>query len=183
MPAIATIGTEVRVTPDDDVQIIFAPGKQELTRDRSPFSLRVAGILEESGEIVGVFGDVLSGHERYRGQVATLLVRLDHCDWRRDNRSAANFKVGRSVARPNGRHPFYHPDGTDIEGFPVLMRFGSLDSRSGDEPEVDSAWEAFDKKKAEQDAAPNSRPPSQLPASPEVQSSDSQRTPSSGGCG
>jgi hypothetical protein len=37
--------------------------------------------------------------------------------------------------------------------------------------------------KAQQDAAPNSRPPSQLPVSPEVQSSDTQRTPSSGGCG
>ena len=36
---------------------------------------------------------------------------------------------------------------------------------------------------AEQDTAPNSRPPSQLPPSLEVQSSDSQRTPSSGGCG
>ena len=32
-----------------------------------------------------------------------------------------------------------------------------------------------------QDAAPNSRPPSQFLSSPEVQSSDSQRTPSSGG--
>ncbi|HWQ91571.1 MAG TPA: hypothetical protein VN673_07855 [Clostridia bacterium] len=38
-------------------------------------------------------------------------------------------------------------------------------------------------KTAEQVAAPNSRPPSQLPSSPEVQSSDSQRTSSSGGCG
>jgi hypothetical protein len=35
----------------------------------------------------------------------------------------------------------------------------------------------------EHEAAPNSRPPSQSPASPEVQSSDSRRTPSSGGCG
>jgi hypothetical protein len=35
----------------------------------------------------------------------------------------------------------------------------------------------------EQVAAPNSRPPSQLPTSPGVQSSDSQRTSSSGGCG
>ena len=35
----------------------------------------------------------------------------------------------------------------------------------------------------EQNAAPNRRPPSQAPASPEVQSSDSQRTPSSGGGG
>ena len=36
---------------------------------------------------------------------------------------------------------------------------------------------------AEQDAAPNSRPPSPLPSSPDIQSSDSQRTSSSGGCG
>ena len=39
------------------------------------------------------------------------------------------------------------------------------------------------KRIAEPDAPPNSRPPSQLPGSPEIQSSDSQRTPSSGGCG
>lgn len=38
-------------------------------------------------------------------------------------------------------------------------------------------------KKGEQGAAPNSRPPQQLPTSPAVQSSDSQRTSSSGGCG
>ena len=38
-------------------------------------------------------------------------------------------------------------------------------------------------KTAEPDAAPSSRPPSQLPQSPEVRSSDSLRTPSSGGCG
>ena len=36
---------------------------------------------------------------------------------------------------------------------------------------------------AEQNAPPNSRPPSQLPSSPEDQSSDSLRTPRSGGCG
>jgi hypothetical protein len=36
---------------------------------------------------------------------------------------------------------------------------------------------------AEPDASPNSRLPSELPTSPGVQSSDSQRTPSSGGRG
>ena len=36
-------------------------------------------------------------------------------------------------------------------------------------------------RRGEQDAAPNSRPPSQLPRSEEIQSSDSQRTPASGG--
>jgi hypothetical protein len=38
-------------------------------------------------------------------------------------------------------------------------------------------------RKGEPDAATNSRPSSQLPASPEVQTPDSQRTASSGGCG
>src|SRR5687768_9481011 len=165
MPAIAEVGTEVRVTPGDEVQIVLGPGKHEVTDDRSPFSLRVAGLIEEAGEVIGVFGNVVSGHQRYRGQTATLLVRLDSSDWRRDNRSAANFKVGRSVARPNGKHPFYHPEGTDIEGFPFIIRFGSLDSRSGDEPVVNSALEAFPGREAEQGAPPNSRPPSPLPSS------------------
>src|SRR5215470_13015875 len=182
MPAIAEIGTEVRVTPGDDIQIVYAPGKHEFTDDRSPFSVRVAGVMKESGEIIGVFGNVVSGHNRYRGQIATLLVRLDRSDWRRDNRSAANFKVGRSVARPNHKHPFYHPEGTDVEGFPFIIRFGLLDSRSGDEPEVNSARETFQQTGAEQVAAPNSRPPSQLPTSEGVQTPDSQLTPFSGGC-
>ena len=157
MPAIAIIGAEVRVTPGDDVQIVLGPGKHEFVDDRSPFSLRVTGIMEDAGKIIGVFGDVISGHERYRGLIGTLLVRLDHSDWRRDNRSAANFKVGRSVARPNGKHPFYHPDGSDIEGFPFIIRFGSLDSRSGDEPEVNSALQAFHDWEAEQAPAGNPR--------------------------
>ena len=162
MFAIAHIGTEVRVTSEDEVQIVHGSGKHEFTDDRSPFSVRVAGIMEESGEIIGVFGDVLSGHQRYRGQTATLLVRLDHSDWRRDNRSAANFKVGRSVARFNGKHPFYHPEGTDIDGFPFVIRYGSLDSRSEDEPEVNSALEAFHERRAEPSAAPNGGPATQL---------------------
>ena len=39
------------------------------------------------------------------------------------------------------------------------------------------------KTEAQQDAAPNSRPPSQLPLLPDVQASESQRTPPAGGCG
>ena len=38
-------------------------------------------------------------------------------------------------------------------------------------------------KKGEQDAAPNSRPPRQLPTPPDIQTLDSQRASSSGGCG
>ncbi|SPE63376.1 hypothetical protein SBV1_970030 [Verrucomicrobia bacterium] len=151
MPAIAEIGTEVRVIPNDDVEIVLAPGKHEFTDDRSPFFIRVTGVMKEADKIIGVFGDVTSGHQRYQGQTATLLVRLDHSDWLRDNRSAANFKVGKSVARPNGKHPFYHPEGTDIEGFPFLIRYGSLDSRRGNEPEVNSALDSPEALKAMKD--------------------------------
>ncbi len=139
MPAIAQIEAEVIVTPGDDVQIVHAPGEHEIAHDRSPFSVRVAGVLEERRMIIGVFGEVVSGHDRYRGQTVTLLVRLVGSDWRRDNRSAASFKVGQSVARPNGKHPFYHPEGTDIEGFPFIVRYGSLNSQCEGEPEVNSA--------------------------------------------
>lgn len=43
-------------------------------------------------------------------------------------------------------------------------------------------WEE-EQQSAEPGAPPNSRPPSQLPPSPDVQPSDSLRTSSSGGCG
>jgi hypothetical protein len=142
MPAIGIVGTEVQVTPADPLQIVFGGGgNYEFVDDRSPFSLRVDGMLEEAGEIIGVFGDVISGHPRYQGQIATLLLRLDNSNWRRDNHSMANFKVGRSVARPNGKHPFYHPEGTDVEGYPFIMRFASIDSRNEDEVEINSARE------------------------------------------
>ncbi len=158
MPAIATIGAEVRVTPDDLVQVVRGPGNHEFIDDRSPFSVRVTGIMEDSGAVIGVYGDVTAGHQRYLGQIATLLVRLDFSDWRRDNTSQANFKVGRSVAQPNGRHPFHHPEGTDIEGFPFIMRFGSIDSRRSGEPQANSALETFRERGAEPFAAPNGGP-------------------------
>jgi hypothetical protein len=44
-------------------------------------------------------------------------------------------------------------------------------------------WIGSASQKVQPSAPPNSRPPSQLPASPEVQAFDSQRTPPSGGCG
>jgi len=142
MPAVAKIGTDVRVTPSDDIQIIYSKGHSEFVEDRSSFSFRVSGLIEEAGEVIGVYGGVISGHDRYRGKIVTLLVRLDHSDWRSDNRSAANFKVGEYVARPNGHYPIWHPDGTDV-GFPVILRYGSIDSRSLEEPEVNSAQQAL----------------------------------------
>ncbi len=56
--------------------------------------------------------------------------------------------------------------------------------RSAQKTDVPAGSRVFlTNKSAEQVVAPNSRPPSQLPSLPEIPSSDSQRTPSSGGCG
>jgi hypothetical protein len=159
MPAIATVGAEVTVTPDDEVQIVRGPGNHEFIDDRSPFTVRVTGIMEDLGVVIGVYGDVTAGHQRYLGQIATLFIRLDFSDWRRDNSSQANFKVGRSVARPNGKHPFAHPEGSDIEGFPFAILFGSLDSRQSGEPRVNSALTAVEERGAEPDASPNAAQP------------------------
>jgi ribosomal protein L28 len=102
MPAIAEIGTEVVVTPGDEVQIVFAPGRYEFSDDRSPFSLRIAGVMEEAGQIIGVFGEVISGHRRYRAQTATIFVRLNHSDWRRVTRVTLHALSLRS--RHGSRH-------------------------------------------------------------------------------
>ncbi len=142
MPAIGQIASVVTVTPSEPVQVVHELGKHEFIDDRSSFALKVSGLIEEKGRIIGVYGDVISGHERYRGLIATLLIRLENSDWTRDNRSAAQFKVGRSPARPNGKHPYYHPDGTDIDGFPHFVRFGSVDSRAVNERLINSAMEA-----------------------------------------
>ncbi len=58
-----------------------------------------------------------------------------------------------------------------LSGVAVLSAFGLFFSSSSR------------RKGVELNAPPNSRPPSQLPTSPEAQSSDSQQTPSSSGCG
>ena len=53
----------------------------------------------------------------------------------------------------------------------------------GEGPVGFAFYRESDDEKVEPDAPPNSRLPSQLPTSPKVQESDSQRTSSSGGCG
>ena len=155
MPPIGEIGTTVTVTPGDEIAVVRGPDDCEYVDDRSPFSLVVSGTVEDRGQLVGMYGKVVSGHQRYLAHVATLLLRVENSDWRRDNRSGANFKVGRSVARLNGKYPFYHPHGTDIDGFPFIMRYGSLDSRGQGEATVNSAIDCCHGGMAEPDAGPN----------------------------
>jgi hypothetical protein len=41
-------------------------------------------------------------------------------------RSAANFKVGQSVARRVSGFPHNHPEGTEIDSFPWINGYGSV---------------------------------------------------------
>lgn len=139
MPPIGTVGTIVKVTPDDDIEIVRGPGDYEFIDDPNPFWFRVEDTLLEEGLVVSVWGSVTKGHERYLDLIATLTTRVGNSDWSHDNRSAAGFKVGKSRAMPNGEYPIQHPWGTNIEGYPFIIRYGSVDSRAEDETVRNSA--------------------------------------------
>lgn len=124
---IASIGAIVRVTPGDELQIVRGKGDHEFVEDRSPFRVRVSDILREDGALIGVSGPVIDGHSRYHGLVATLLTRMDDSHWETDTRSGVNFKVGRSVAHRVSGLPHSHPDGTQIDEYPHIVRYGSID--------------------------------------------------------
>lgn len=122
---IACIGTIVEVTPGDEIQIIHAGG-HEFIDDREPFRVRVDEVMREDGVVVAVVGPVISGPNRYSGLIATLMLRIDGADWERDQRSAANFKVSISKARRVADFPIGHPDGTSTDGYPLILRYGSI---------------------------------------------------------
>lgn len=123
---IASIGIVVKVTPGDEVQIVRGKGDHEFVEDRSPFRVRVSEILREQGVLIGVSGPVVDGHPRYHGLVATLLTRIDGSDWETETHSGVNFKVGRTVARRVAGVPHAHPDGTAMDEYPFIMRYGSI---------------------------------------------------------
>lgn len=87
----------------------------------------MAELLHENGVLIGVSGPVIDGHPRYQGLIATLLTRLDDSHWESDTHSGVNFKIGRSVAHRVSGLPHTHPDGTEIEGYPFIVRYGSID--------------------------------------------------------
>ena len=125
--AIASIGVVVRVTPGDDLQILRGKGDYELVDDRSPFRVRVSGVLREDDEVIGVTGPVIDGHPRYHGLIATLLTRVDDSHWETDAHSGVNFKIGRSIAHRVSGFPHGHPEGTMIDEYPHIVRYGSID--------------------------------------------------------
>ena len=96
--------------------------------------------------------------DEYDPEVGTILPRLRSCTCAADVGSVVHEEFTRWFD-------------ADIAG--PRERYSAIAS------EIWALWQQF--RNAEPDAAPNSRPPQQLPASPEVPSSDSQRTSSSGG--
>jgi hypothetical protein len=139
MPPIAQIGSIVKLTTGDRIQIVHGPRQHEFIDDRSPFSLRVSDIIGYEGRMIGVYGPVVSGHDRYKGLIASLLIRPDDADWTKDNLSSANFCVAYAPVKPNGKHPPRHPEGWGIGGFPYMGSYGLIESNADDEPIVNSA--------------------------------------------
>ena len=99
----------------------------------------------------------------------------------RDLKNGAPFRVGDRVRILAGRHK------DRVVRVYSEWRHDSVRVELG-EREKEKFTDIFSsrqllREEVEPDAAPNSRPPCQFPTSPDIQLSDSQRTPSSGGCG
>ncbi len=127
MAVIADIGTVLRLTPQDDLQVFAGDGVSDFCDDRTPFCFRVQGHLFDGQLFYGLFGPVLSGPSRYEGLICNILVRTDATDWRKETQSRVNFKVGPSVVTRDHHHHFGHPEGTRLEGFPRISRFGLVE--------------------------------------------------------
>jgi hypothetical protein len=129
MAALATPGALVRVTPLDDLQYWPRPESDwELIEDRTPFVFRVEGWLEDGHIRYGLHGPVVDGPERYRAMLCSIITRMDGSDWRVEASSIqAGFKVGPSIVVRDHRHDFRHPEGTTMEGYPQLSRFGAVE--------------------------------------------------------
>jgi hypothetical protein len=125
---IATINAVLTVTPHDQIQIVRGKDDWELVDDKTPFRMRVSEVMQEHGVIIGVFGPVIDGPSRYAGMIATILTRLDGSRFETDMHTQANFKVGQTPARRVADYPHSHPDGTVIDSYPHILRFGGVDA-------------------------------------------------------
>ena len=59
MGFIADIGTVLRLTPDDDLQIVLGDGVYCNSDDRTPFNFQVQGHIYDGQLFYGLFGPVL----------------------------------------------------------------------------------------------------------------------------
>lgn len=142
MNALADIGAIVEVTPWDDIWHKTSAEPCEYLEDRTPFRFRVEGRLEDGQIFYGLYGRVTEGPARYRDLICSIMVRGDGSDWRVSQRCQANFRVGPSKARRDRRFDFRHPEGTVVDGYPVIGRFGSIEIVDEDYPRPNQAVEA-----------------------------------------
>ena len=125
---IASLNAVLTVTPQDLIQILHSENDYAFIDDKTPFRMRVSEVMREDGTIIGVFGPVIDGPSRYLGMTATVLTRLDGSRWETDMHTQANFKIGPTSARRVSDYPHTHPDGTAIDGYPQIVRFGKVDA-------------------------------------------------------
>jgi hypothetical protein len=127
MAALGTVGILVRVTPWDDLQYWPSPEAEWVfVDDRTPFVFRIEGWLEDGHISYGLYGPVVDGPQRYRDLICSIIVRVDGSEWRVESCSSAAFKVGPNIVVRNHKHDFRHPEGTILEGYPRMSRFGEV---------------------------------------------------------
>ena len=136
MPPLATIGVLIEVTLWDDLQ--YRPSADSgwtFVTDRTPFRFRVAGELICDGFFFGLHGPVESGPSRYLNLICNIMLRHDNSDWQHRSECGASFRICPSITRRVATYdpaehsdvPFYlSPEGTFVEGYPRMSRFGGI---------------------------------------------------------
>ena len=147
MLALSDIGTVIEVLPWDEIGHKTSDKPGEYLSDRRPFRFRVEGGSEDGQISFGLFGPITVGPGRYQGLNCSIMVPGDGSDWRLSQQCQANVKVGPTKARRDYRFDFRHPEGTTIDGYPVIRRFGSIEvvdenfpRPSGLPPQVEAIW-------------------------------------------
>ena len=138
MQPIATIGNLVEVTPWDDLQFRESHESDWIfLEDKTPFRFRVQGKLHNGGDLCGLYGSVESGPALFTGLICSIMIRSEPADWESSRKCQASFKIGPSAVLRSTRYEpekngnivfFKHPDGTYIEGYPQISRFGGVSS-------------------------------------------------------
>ncbi len=126
MKTLASIGGRIRVTPWDEIYVQMTEQPGSYINDPTPFEFLVEGRLEDGQIFYGLYGPVVSGPERYHNLICNIMVRVDGSDWRISSTCQASFKVGPSKAIRRHYHDFRHPEGTEVSGWPLIVRFGGI---------------------------------------------------------
>jgi len=125
MKSIAELGTIVQVSPCDDINVYLGSSSKSIV-DRRPFCFKVEERLEDGQVFYGLWGVVVSGHERFQNLICSIIIRMDGADWRKVSKCSARFKVGKTKVIRDHRFDFRHPDGTRILDFPYMSSIGEV---------------------------------------------------------